>query len=158
SIIELVEGIDAGPASPMILQPFDISDRVAVWSRRVSLVAILFFSGTFASLAGNRFVRFNEVMAGLNGDSTVQFVELCVQTEADKQWGPQGKEQTGRAMLTFHDVTGRQTGRFVFPSDPGPGASTVLIGTAAFAKVSGLLPDFVIPNLVVPIAGQVHFK
>jgi uncharacterized repeat protein (TIGR01451 family) len=102
-------------------------------------------------------VRINEVMAGLNGDSTVQFVELEVNGDADKAWGPQNGETAGRAMLAFFDETGNQSGRFVFPSNAPGGGNFVLVATRAFAEQTGLRPDFIMPPEVVAIAGKVAF-
>ena len=61
-------------------------------------------------------------------------------------------------MLVFFDSAGNQTGRFVVPSDPGSGANTVLFATQAFANLTGIAPDFIIPQQVMPIAGKVCFK
>jgi uncharacterized repeat protein (TIGR01451 family) len=107
---------------------------------------------------GSLGVRFNEVMAGLNGDSTVQFVELEASTISNKSWGPQGAETAGRAMLVFFDPAGRQIGRFVFPSNAPAGQSTVLIATRAFVEATGLRPDFIMPPEVMPVAGKVAFR
>src|SRR6185436_5158602 len=98
-------------------------------------------------------VRINEVMAGLNGDSTIQFVELEANGNAHKLWGPAIGESAGRAMLLFIDQAGRQAGRFVFPSNAPAGNDTVLIATRAFADATGLKPDFIIPPEIVPNAG-----
>jgi len=68
-------------------------------------------------------------MAGLNGDSSIQFLEMVSQGDGQKLWGPQGAETVGRAMLVFFDSAGNQTGRFVAPSNPGSGANTVLFAT-----------------------------
>jgi hypothetical protein len=103
-------------------------------------------------------VRINEVMAGLNGDSTIQFVELEANGDANKAWGPQGAESAGRAMLVFFDQAGRQAGRFVFPSNAPSGSDTVLIATREFAIATGLTPDFIMPPEIVPIAGKVAFR
>jgi hypothetical protein len=111
-----------------------------------------------AQLPGELAVRINEVMAGLNGDSTVQFVEVEANGVLNKAWGPQGVESVGRAMLVFFDEAGRQTGRFVFPSNAPAGADTVLVATRAFAEHTGIEPDFVMPPEVLAIAGKVAFK
>src|SRR5262245_14755289 len=59
-----------------------------------------------------------EIMAGANGDSRVQFI--VVRTEPfGNCWGPQGGELQSRAMLVFEDALGRETGRFKFPNNPG---------------------------------------
>ncbi len=106
-------------------------------------------------------VRINEVMAGFNGDSAIQFVELEVNNVTNKLWGPQAGETVGRAMLVFSDAAGEQIGRFVFPSNAPSGGSsgnTVLIATRAFADLTGLQPDFVMPPELMPVAGKVSFR
>lgn len=109
--------------------------------------------------AGGIGVRITEVMAGLNGDSSIQFVELEVAGgPGDKAWGPQGGEAAGRAMLIFSGADGTQTGRFVFDKDAPAGGNTILVATQAFADKTGLIPDFVMPPEVIPVAGQVAFR
>jgi len=127
------------------------------------VLAFLILSASLnAVYASFHLVRINEVMAGLNGDSNIQFVEIVTALEDQKRWGPH-QDTVGRTMLLFSNHAGVQTGRFVFPSDPAPdadpasGADTVLIATQAFADLTGLTPDFVIPVQVMPIAGQVCF-
>jgi len=124
----------------------------------------------------NHFVRINEVMAGLNGDSRIQFFEMVAQGCDQKNWGTQGLDKAGRAMVVFFDAAGIQTGRFVIPVDP-PGActvsttcgtspnpptpgsaNTVLFATQAFKDLTGITPDFIIPEGVMPIAGKICFK
>jgi cytochrome c peroxidase len=102
-------------------------------------------------------VRINEVMAGLNGDSSIQFVELEANGNANKGWGP-GAAIAGRAMLVFFDKTGNQTGRYVFPHDAPNGADTVLVATHDFADVTGITPDFIMPKEIMPLAGKVAFR
>lgn len=106
---------------------------------------------------GTLLVRIAEVFAGLNGDSTIQFVELETAAQAHKAWGPQGSETVGRAVLLFYDAAGVQSGRFVFPSNAPAGENTVLVATRAFAELTGVQPDFIMPPEVVPIAGKVVF-
>ena len=107
----------------------------------------------------NPSVRLNAIMAGANGTSKVQFIELEAQDASQKCWGPQitgtacftgAAETTGRAMLLFFDANGLQTGRYVFPHDPGGTANTVLIATSAFAALPGApTPDFLIsPEII----------
>jgi cytochrome c peroxidase len=116
------------------------------------------FLCSLSANAGNRLVRINEVMAGLNGDSSIQFIELVVLDESQKQWGPQAGEVSGRAMLVFFDDVGKQSGRFVFPSNPGPGAATVLVATPEFAALTRITPDFVMPKNMMSNAGKVCFQ
>ncbi len=109
--------------------------------------------------AANELVHINEVMAGVNGISAIQFIEMEVSTGAQKEWGPQGSETVGRAMLVFFDSAENQTGRYVFPDDPGGTANTVLIATQAFADWPGApTPDFIITPEVMALSGKVCFK
>jgi cytochrome c peroxidase len=103
-------------------------------------------------------VRFNALMAGWNGDASIQFIELEARDETEKLWGPNGPESTGRALLEFADAAERVTGRFVFPSKAPAGSNTVLLATRAFADATGLAPDFVMPAELVPINGRVTFR
>ncbi len=111
----------------------------------------------------NHFVRINEVMAGHNGDSRIQFIEMVAQDGGQKDWASPcafGNNTTpvGCVMLVFFDAAGNQTGRFVVTKDPAPGALTVLFATQEFAALTGITPDFIIPPLLVPIAGKVCYK
>ncbi len=102
-------------------------------------------------------VRIKEVMAGLNGDSSAQFVQLEVDGDSSRAWGPQAGESVGRAMLAFFDQAGRRTGRFVFPTNAPSGGNLILVGTRAFMDQTGLVPDFIMPPEVVAIAGKLGF-
>ena len=81
-----------------------------------------------------------------------------MQDEAQKKWGPRGAETAGRCELVFFIRAGVQTGRFVLPNDPAFGAPTVLVATAGFAAFTGITPDFIMPRLVMPLAGKVSFR
>ena len=122
------------------------------------------FLGILIGLSGpvqatNHIVQINEIMAGLNGDSRIQFVEMESSGNFQKAWGPQFGEIVGRVMLVFFDADGNQTGRFVVPSDPPFGKDTVLFATETFANLTSTMPDFLIPEgLIHPIAGKVCFK
>ena len=118
--------------------------------------------------ATNHFIQINEVMAGYNGDSSVQFIEIESNGAGQKCWGPQdgtncpgSGETVGRAMLLFFDAAGNQTGRYVFQSDPNTGGTnTVLIATQEFANLAGApTPDFILPQPeLIPNSGQVCFR
>ena len=101
-------------------------------------------------------------MAGMNGDSKVQYVVLEASSDSQKAWGPQAEDPAGspgRVMLVFYNALGTETGRFVFPSDPANGADTILVATAEFAALPGApTPDFIMPADVIPIAGKVAFQ
>ena len=125
---------------------------------------LLLASGGVA-FATNHELRINEVMAGLNGVSTIQFVEIVVQGGDQKIWGPGphpvlgpgNNTPVGRAMLEFRNAAGQVTGRFVFPSHAPAGGLTVLIATQEFAQKTGIVPDFIMPKGMMPNAGMVRF-
>ena len=121
--------------------------------KHLRALALLVFAcaASVSARAGNQYVRINEAMAGLNADSGTQFVELGVRDEAQKQWGPRGAETAGRCELVFTNSAGVQTGRFVFPNDPAFGSRTVFAATAEFAALTGIVPDFIMPRLVMPL-------
>ena len=113
-------------------------------------------------------VRIEEVMAGANGDSRLQFIELRVRFARRNRWGPVRRDRdfpASRAMLTFHDATGAQTGAFEFPgrSRPQRGrwfrrSRSVPVATEAFQQLTGLPADYVIPPEIVPVDGMVCFR
>ena len=121
------------------------------------LIACALVSASWMAQATNHILRINEVLGGLNGDATAQFVEIVTAGSSQKLWGP-NNGAVGRAMLVFFDETGAETGRFVFGSNAPSGNDTVLVATQAFAEASGMTPDFVMPALVTPTAGKVCFK
>lgn len=111
-------------------------------------------------------IQIDEVCAGLNGDSRVQFVELKFQTPADAQWGPQPGEAASRLQLVFQDAHGDVTATFQFPSDapigvidPDTGGYSCLLATSEFSQLPGApIPDFLIPAVLVPVAGRVSLS
>ncbi|MCA9898991.1 MAG: DNRLRE domain-containing protein [Ardenticatenaceae bacterium] len=123
---------------------------------------IIFAAQPQSAAADNSLVRLNGLMAGLNGNSQVQYVMLEVANNDQLEWGPQPTDppgSPGRAMLVFYDALGNQTGRFVFPGNPPPNASNILVATAEFAALPGApTPDFIMPAEIVPIAGKVAFQ
>ncbi|WP_069471106.1 Calx-beta domain-containing protein [Candidatus Marithrix sp. Canyon 246] len=122
----------------------------------IFLIAIIHYQ----AFATNHIVSINEIMAGLNGDSNVQFVEMSVPL-GQHLWGPQGSESVGRTMLVFFNANDQQTGRFVFPSNPNVTQSEhiILIATQAFADLPGApTPDFIMPREIIPITGKVCFQ
>ena len=129
--------------------------------------------------ATNHQVRIEEAMAGANGDSQIQFVEMRMLATIQNCWGPQvddaitpgadtsdddcfsvgANETRSRAMLVFSDAIGREVGRFKFPENPPSGSQRVLIATQAFADLAGApTPDFIMPPLMNPVNGKVCFK
>ena len=102
----------------------------------VVLLAVLFATGQAS--ATNHQVMIDEVMAGANGTSSIQFIEMRMCCGGQNAWGPQGSETTSRARLVFFDAGGTQTGEFRFPNNPPSGSAPVLIATQAFAD----LPEY----------------
>ena len=144
-----------------------INSHIKIQRRLLFTAVFLLIFGLFISLphqatADNQLVRLNEIMAGLNGDSKVQYVVLEAADGNQLEWGPQAGDPVGspgRTLLVFHNALGTETGRYVFPSNPTPGSSTILIATAEFAALPGApTPDFIMPAEIVPIAGKVAFR
>lgn len=128
---------------------------------RKSSVYPLFFAFSFfigSAWATNHINRMDEIMAGMEGDPSVQYIMITAANDGEKNWGPQGGEAESRAMLVFFDAEGNQTGVFKFPNDAPNGAGTVLIATPAFTNRTGLRADFVIPPMLSPGSGKVCFR
>ncbi|MCA9947303.1 MAG: hypothetical protein KC449_27680, partial [Anaerolineales bacterium] len=133
-----------------------------IFAALLCLAAVAVFTTARMASANNHLVRINEVMAGMNGNSKVQYIVLETSDDSQKAWGPQTEDPAGspgRAMLVFYTALGTESGRFVFPNDPADGADTVLIATAEFAALLGApTPDFIMPADIIPIAGKVAFQ
>src|SRR5262249_10527816 len=98
-----------------------------------------------------------EIMAGANGNSRIQFL-VIKQEGAGNQWGPQGTETQSRVMLLFFDGLGREIGKYKFPKSVPDNAKEVLIATREFANLPGApAPDFIMPPYLSPISGKVCF-
>jgi cytochrome c peroxidase len=98
-----------------------------------------------------------EIMAGVNGNSKIQFI-VIKQEGGGNLWGPQASETQSRAMLVFFDGAGRETGKFKFAHDVPVDTNTQLIATQDFANLTGApTPDFIMPPLLSPISGMVCF-
>jgi hypothetical protein len=110
--------------------------------------------------ANNHGTHIDEVMAGANGNSRIQFIVIEQETSGQNLWGPQSAETQSRAMLVFFDAVGRETGIFKFPSNPPTGGTLkTLVATSDFAGLPGApAPDIVIPALLNAIGGKVCFK
>ena len=125
----------------------------------LALVCSLLFGLSSRVSATNHIVQIDEIMAGANGDSQIQFVEMRVSDGSQKLWGPNDSEEVGRAMLVFFDINGKRTGRFVFPTNAPAGGSQVLIATSAFAALPGApTPDFIMPTDLIAVSGKLCFR
>jgi hypothetical protein len=97
-------------------------------------------------------MRVYGVMAGFNGDTTVQYVELRMSSA--------GQTFTMSSQLHFFNAAGTETGTFTLTSNVGNGATgaSILIGTSAFdtAWAAGS-PDFIMPANVMAPSGKVAF-
>ena len=85
-----------------------------------------------------------------NDDGTIQFIELFETTGDPSEWF----FHTNATSLT---MTSGGSQVFNFPSDLDTGTSTAfarsLLGTAGFADVSGVTPDWIIPDGFIPLGG-----
>jgi hypothetical protein len=118
-------------------------------------VVLLLSSGR--AFATNEQNHIQEIMAGANGNSKIQFI-VIKQEGGGNLWGPQAGETQSRAMLVFFDGAGRQIGKFKFPHDVPADANPQLIATQDFANLPGApAPDFIMPPLLSPIGGKVCF-
>lgn len=102
----------------------------------------------------------SEVLAGANGDPSIQFVEL--------EMLDNGQQFVGGHSLTARSADGTVSRViFTFPANAGTqltglAGRKILVGSRAFAQVSGLTPDFVFDPAAVggglfPESGQVNF-
>lgn len=120
----------------------------------IGVVLLLSSSRAFATNDEN---HIQEIMAGANGNSKIQFI-VIKQEGGGNLWGPQTGETQSRVMLVFFDAAGRQIGKFKFPHDVPADANPQLIATQDFANLPGApAPDFIMPPLLSPIGGKVCF-
>jgi cytochrome c peroxidase len=109
------------------------------------------------AVATNDENHIQEIMAGVNGNSKIQFI-VIKQEGGGNLWGPQPGETQSRVMLQFFDAAGRETGKFKFPHDVPLDTNPQLIATQDFANLAGApTPDFIMPPLLSPIGGKVCF-
>src|SRR6476661_7656692 len=125
-----------------------------VYTLAIGVVLLLSSSRAFATNEQN---HIQEIMAGVNGNSKIQFI-VIKQEGGGNLWGPQGVETQSRVMLVFFDATGRETGKFKFPHSVPADTNPQLIATQDFANLPGApTPDFIMPPLLNPIGGKVCF-
>ena len=120
----------------------------------IGMVLLLCASRAFATNDEN---HIQEIMAGVNGNSKIQFI-VIKQEGGGNLWGPQAGETQSRVMLQFFDAAGRETGKFKFTHDVPLDSNPQLIATQGFANLTGApTPDFIMPPLLSPIGGKVCF-
>ena len=123
----------------------------------VLAIGVVFLLSPSRAVATNDENHIQEIMAGVNGNSKIQFI-VIKQEGGGNFWGPQGSETQSRVMLVFFDATGREIGKFKFPHSVPLDANPQLIATQDFANLPGApTPDFIMPPLLNPIGGKVCF-
>ena len=126
------------------------------WTYTLAIGVVLLLSSSRA-FATNDENHIQEIMAGVNGNSKIQFI-VIKQEGGGNLWGPQAGETQSRVMLQFFDAAGREIGKFKFPHDVPADANPQLIATQDFANLPGApTPDFIMPPLLSPIGGKVCF-
>src|SRR6266851_3831036 len=125
-----------------------------IYIMAIGVVLMLSSSRAFATNDEN---HIQEIMAGVNGNSKIQFIVIR-QEGGGNLWGPQTGETQSRVMLVFFDAAGREIGKFKFPHNVPFDANAQLIATQDFANLPGApTPDFIMPPLLSPIGGKVCF-
>ena len=120
-------------------------------------IGVVLLLSSSRAVATNDENHIQEIMAGVNGNSKIQYI-VIKQEGGGNLWGPQGGETQSRVMLVFFDATGRETGKFKFPHSVPADANPQLIATQDFANLPGApTPDFIMPPLLSPISGKVCF-
>jgi hypothetical protein len=125
-----------------------------IYTLAIGVVLLLCSSRAVATNDEN---HIQEIMAGVNGNSKIQFI-VIKQEGGGNLWGPQAGETQSRVMLVFFDAAGRETGKFKFPHSVPADLNPQLIATQDFANLPGApAPDFIMPPLLNPIGGKVCF-
>lgn len=92
-------------------------------------------------------MRIYAVMAGVNDDDSIQYVELRMATN--------NQNLVSGKVLCFFSGSGQPFRRFTFPAnvDPSPSGSSILIGTAAMDAVWPHEPDFIFDGNTINVPG-----
>src|SRR5215472_2472738 len=121
------------------------------------VIGVVLLLSPSRAVATNDENHIQEIMAGVNGNSKIQFI-VIKQEFGGNLWGPQPGETQSRVMLQFFDATGREIGKFKFPHSVPLDSNPQLIATQEFANLPGApTPDFIMPPLLSPIGGKVCF-
>jgi cytochrome c peroxidase len=142
--------------STTIVRKYSLLHYLYPFTYTLAIGAVLLLSPSRA-FADNVQNHIQEIMAGANGNSKIQFI-VIQQESGGNLWGPQSGETQSRAMLEFFDSAGREIGKFRFPHDVPPDSNPQLIATQDFADLPGApAPDFIMPPLLSPMSGMVCF-
>ena len=100
-------------------------------------------------------MRIHAVMAGVNGDTSQQYVELRMPT-------PGQTVVAGTQLLFFSGAGGMPMATFTFPSSlpmgsNGAAGASILIATTNLQTAAGVTADFTMPANVLPQDGKVQF-
>jgi hypothetical protein len=134
-----------------------------------ALVGLAFLATGRPALADHDLVRIEEIMAGMGGDPTIQFVQLKMLAEGQNCQGTAGPvAMLGAcpisgpgAELAFFDATDTLVAQFAFPGNTPVGGNgrAILIATPRYQALRGVpAPDFVMPPHIVPGSGKVCYR
>src|SRR5947209_7474202 len=99
-------------------------------------IGVVLLLSSSRAVATNEENHIQEIMAGANGNSKIQFI-VIKQEGNGNLWGPQAGETQSRMMLVFFDATGRETGKFKFPHNVPLDAKPQLIATQELSNLPG---------------------
>ena len=117
-------------------------------------------------------VQIDEVMAGMNGDANVQFIEITMSAQGQNCQGTGNHNPPGNtadhlcdnvgpgAKLVFFDASGLPINEFIFPGDTPnfEAGRSILIATQRFADLDTTPPpDFIMPVFIQPNSGKVCY-
>ena len=124
--------------------------KAALWWAVLG-AALLFFLTPQQAAGAFHLMRIDEVMAGADGDASIQFVGLQMETG--------GQNFVSGHTIQFYNSVGTQTGTFTFTSNVVSGVDrSILIGTTAFASASSVAPDFTMSSDIMAPDGRVCFE
>ena len=117
-------------------------------------------------------VQIDEMMAGMNGDANVQFIEITMSAQGQNCQGTGNHNPPGNtadhlcdnvgpgAKLVFFDASGVPINEFIFPGDTPnfEAGRSILIATQSFADLDTTPPpDFIMPAFIQPNSGKVCY-
>ncbi len=135
------------------------------------MAAVLVLAAASPAVADHNLIRIEQVMAGLAGDTTIQFIEMkmladgneCQGTATDnlnRLIGHCAPSGPGSSLL-FFDGAGAPTAEFRFTSNTAVGLTgrSILVATPRYTALRGVpAPDHIMPPLLVPGSGKVCYR